>query len=145
MVTQQGTITVNAAFLREVKEDNAHLRELLTAVANVLAEPLPRRIRPKALAELLGRLRDQLATHFSLEEFFGYFDDALDVAPHLSERADVLRAEHGELFMQLCGIVEQCEKQSKSSKNSLLQKRQKKHKHFFQKSTKQLIKLQKIM
>lgn len=109
MLTQTGTITVNAAFLQDLKEDNIHLRELLAAVNDALGNPAGRRIRTGALAELLGRLRDQLATHFSLEEFFGYFDDALDVAPRLSAQADILKAQHETLFEEICEIVEDAE------------------------------------
>ena len=43
---------------------------------------------------------------FSLEETFGYFEDAISVAPHLSERADQLRGQHGELFSAVCDLVE---------------------------------------
>lgn len=110
MLTQTGTITVNAAFLQDLKEDNVHLRRLLSALRGALSPPLGRRIRPANLADLLSCLRDQLATHFSLEEFFGYFDDALDVAPRFSARADVLRAQHATLFEEICDIVEEAEK-----------------------------------
>jgi hypothetical protein len=110
MLTQTGTITVNAAFLQDLKDDNIHLQRLLAALHGALSPPLGRRIRPANLADLLGRLRDQLATHFSLEEFFGYFDDALDVAPRFSARADVLVAQHATLFEEICEIVEEAER-----------------------------------
>ena len=58
-------------------------------------------MRPHALAELLSQIRDQLATHFSLEEFFGYFDDATDCSPHLSAQAEVLRNQHGALYLEI--------------------------------------------
>ena len=110
MLTHTGTITVNAAFLQDLKDDNIHLQRLLSALRGALSPPLGRRIRPANLADLLGCLRDQLATHFSLEEFFGYFDDALDVAPRFSARADVLRAQHATLFEEICEIVEEAER-----------------------------------
>ena len=110
MSTVTRTLGLNAAFLQEIKEDNSHLRELLDATADALSGPLLVRARPQVLAELLGRLRDQLAMHFSLEEFFGYFEDAVDAAPHLSANADVLRAQHETLFVALCSIVDDAEK-----------------------------------
>lgn len=110
MLTRTGTITVNAAFLQDLKDDNVHLQRLLSALRGALSPPLGHRIRPANLADLLSSLRDQLATHFSLEEFFGYFDDALDVAPRFSVRADVLRAQHETLFEEICEIVEEAER-----------------------------------
>jgi hypothetical protein len=61
------------------------------------------------LVELLGQLRDQVAMHFSLEEAYGYLEDALDVAPRLSRRADQLRSEHYELYSQLCRLADRAE------------------------------------
>ena len=61
------------------------------------------------LVELFTKLRDQLAMHFSLEEAYGYFEDAISVAPHLSKRAEALRAQHFELYSQLCSLVERAE------------------------------------
>ena len=61
------------------------------------------------MAELLGRLRDQLATHFALEEFFGYFNDAVNVAPRLSVQADILRSQHVALFSEICDLVDDAE------------------------------------
>ena len=42
----------------------------------------------------------------ALEEAFGYFDDPIDAAPHLGEQAEGLRAEHSELFVQVCELAE---------------------------------------
>lgn len=109
MAIAAGTLTVNAAFLQEIKEDNHRLRELLQESAELfngaaLHEPPVRKI-----VEMLSELRDQLALHFSLEEAYGYFEDALEVAPQLSEQAQQLRSQHGALFVELCRMVEQAE------------------------------------
>jgi len=109
MLIRTGMLTVNAAFLQDLKDDNVHLRELLTAVNDVLSHASHRSIHVGVLAELLGRLRDRLATHFSLEEFFGYFDDAVDVAPRFSTQADILKAQHTSLFSEICEIVDEAE------------------------------------
>ena len=63
----------------------------------------------KRLAAQLGKLRDQLAMHFALEEAYGYFDDAIDVAPRLSRQAKTLKDQHPTLFLTLCAVVEQAE------------------------------------
>jgi hypothetical protein len=104
------TISINAAFLQEIKDDHHELRQLKHHAAAMLNRPVWMKVEHDRLAELLTKLRDQLAMHFSLEEAFGYFEDAISVAPHLSVRAERLRSEHGELFSQLCRIVERAER-----------------------------------
>ena len=103
------TITVNAAFLQELKEDNHHLRSLLEIARRTLLREPPAIATPREMADLFGELRDQLAMHFSLEEAFGYFEDALDVAPRLSEQADLLKAQHQGLYMSICEIADEAD------------------------------------
>lgn len=109
MATSTSTLKINAAFLQDIKDDNVHLNELLTATAAAFGNIESRRIQHKDLANLLGRLRDQLATHFSLEEFFGYFDDAIDSAPRLSDAAKKLRAQHDVLYLKITDLAEDAE------------------------------------
>ncbi len=109
MTIVTGTVTVNAAFLQELKEDNRELRGLLEQAAAFLESWRDDRATLRRLDELLADLRDQLAMHFSLEEAFGYFEDALEVAPRLCELADTLRAEHGVLFDEICTLAEEAE------------------------------------
>jgi len=108
MVTAQRTLTINAAFLQEIKEDNRELRHLLDESA-ALMERLRGAIELRRAAEMLEKLRDQLGMHFSLEEAYGYFDDAIDVAPRLSRKAEELRSQHPQLFLALCELVEEAE------------------------------------
>ena len=89
MVTAQRTLTINAAFLQEIKEDNRELRQLLDDCAALLSRPHQAGVELRRVSQLFGKLRDQLAMHFSLEEAYGYFDDAIDVAPRLSRQAEV--------------------------------------------------------
>ncbi len=107
---QRGELTINAAFLQEIKEDNRELRELL---ADCLAACEPagwrRTIDPMKLTRLLGKLRDQLGMHFALEEAYGYFDDAVSVAPQISQRALELRQQHRPLFVEMCQLVDETE------------------------------------
>lgn len=102
------TVTVNAAFFQEIKQDNRELRQLLHRVNTVVSRPL-RTLRPKQIVELLQRLRDQLAMHFALEEAYGYFEDAVSVAPRLCFEAQELRGQHDVLFLDICQIVERAE------------------------------------
>lgn len=104
------TVTVNAAFLEEIKEDDRRLRRLLTEAQAAFAQRRFHRAWLIRTVALLCDLRDQLALHFTLEESFGYFDDPICAAPWLSERADALRAQHPDLFVLICEIVEAAER-----------------------------------
>jgi hypothetical protein len=109
VVTSTGTVTVNAAFLQEIKEVNQDLWGLLRDLRHRCQRPIaPGQCR--LLIDKLGKLRDQLALHFSLEEAYGYFDDPLDVAPQLCRLAGQLRAEHRELYLDFCDLIERSER-----------------------------------
>jgi hypothetical protein len=110
MQTLTGSTAINAAFLQEIKDDNHELRQLLADATALLLPGRLIHIEPRALADVLTKLRDRLAMHFSLEEAFGYFDDAVSIAPRLSKRADTLRCEHRQLFVEFCALVEAAER-----------------------------------
>ena len=87
VVTMTGTVTVNAAFLQEIKEVDQELWSLLGDLRHRCQRPIaPGQCR--LLIDKLCQLRDQLALHFSLEEAYGYFDDPVEVAPQLSRQAE---------------------------------------------------------
>ncbi len=110
MAITTGTVTVNAAFLQEIKEDNRDLRRLLAETDEAFSQPLDASVPARPIADALVELRDQLAMHFSLEEAFGYFENAVSVDPRLSETAESLRSQHVELFGTICELVEDAEK-----------------------------------
>ncbi len=119
MAIQTTTVTINAAFLREIKEDNQRLKQLLSEIRAVLgADSGLERLNRHALMERLEDLRDQLATHFSLEEAFGYFDEPLSAAPRLSSQAEELRLQHVPLFVQFCQLVEDAEEAYQADSHS---------------------------
>jgi hypothetical protein len=101
VITTTGTVTVNAAFLQEIKEVNQELWSLLADL---------RHRCQRLLIDKLCQLRDQLALHFSLEEAYGYFEDPVEVAPQLSRQAEILRSEHKELYLDFCDLVERAER-----------------------------------
>ncbi len=103
------TVSINPAFLQEIKDDHHELRQLVHHTGAMLSRPDWMPIEYDRLSGLLEKLRDQLAMHFSLEEAYGYFDDALEVAPRLSRRAEQLRSQHGDLYSQLCALTDQAE------------------------------------
>jgi hypothetical protein len=71
----------------------------------------------RQLADLLGRVRDQLAMHFALEEAYGYFEEPLSVAPRLSSQADALRNQHGDLYLAICELVDQAQRRAYHESN----------------------------
>jgi hypothetical protein len=98
----------NPAFLQEIKEESIHYSELLRSVAQALS--VEATIRPRMLAELLGRLRDELETYFALEEFYGYLPHNADAYPEISREAEHLKSQHAPLFVQLNTLVDQAER-----------------------------------
>ncbi|NIP86535.1 MAG: hemerythrin domain-containing protein, partial [Planctomycetales bacterium] len=66
-------------------------------------------VPPRRVVRYFSWLRDQLAMHFALEDAYGYFEDAIAEAPRLSDQAEELRAEHDELFQEICELVEEAE------------------------------------
>jgi len=109
MAVLTGTLTVNAAFLQEIKEDNRDLRKLLAAVADRCCRPPGPGAAARPLVEQLCKLRDQLALHFTLEDVYGYFEDAILEAPRLNDKAEKLHAEHDVFFLEICELVDAAE------------------------------------
>jgi hypothetical protein len=109
VATLTGTLTVNAAFLQEIKEVNQELWSLLDELRHRCLRPLaPGQCRH--LIDKLCQLRDQLALHFALEEAYGYFEDPVYVAPRLSRQAQQLRDEHKRLYLDFCQLVDRAER-----------------------------------
>jgi hemerythrin len=116
VATINATLTINAAFLQEIKEDNREFHVLLSDcktlfLDTMLVSPTGHLLVPATqIVELLSSLRDQIAMHFSLEEAFGYFEDAISVAPRLSDWAEKLRDQHRTLYQEVCNLEEEAEK-----------------------------------
>ena len=109
IATASGTVTVNAAFLQEIKEVNQELWSLLAELRHRCQRPIAP-AQSRLLIDKLCLLRDQLALHFALEEGYGYFDDPVHVAPRLSRQAAQLREEHKGLYLDLCQLVDRAER-----------------------------------
>jgi hypothetical protein len=106
---RSGRVTVNAAFLKDIKDDNRELKVLLDRIAPLAEHPQVAINHWRELVELLAGLRDQLALHFTLEEAYGYFDDAVISAPQLSVSAECLRGQHPKLFERIRQLSEKCQ------------------------------------
>jgi iron-sulfur cluster repair protein YtfE (RIC family) len=103
------TVTVNAAFLQEIKEVNQDLWRLLADVRRMCDSPATIDSAPRRFFGLVEELRDQLALHFALEEAYGYFENPIEVAPRLCRQANELRAEHHELYLLIVDFTEASE------------------------------------
>ena len=66
-------LTINAAFLQEVKEVNQDLWAVLEEIRG-LCTTRERCAEHRRWVNLIADLRDHLALHFALEEAFGYFE-----------------------------------------------------------------------
>ncbi len=104
--SQTRRLTVNAAFLKDIKDDNRDLKHLLDKIFPLAEYPQTAINHWAELINLFADLRDQLALHFSLEEAYGYFDDAVVTAPQLSTTAERLRGQHPKLFEKIRGLAD---------------------------------------
>ncbi len=106
--TATTTVAINPAFLEEIKDDHRDLWTLLNRIRAVCAAGMKDH-GGRQLVDMLEDLRDRLAMHFTLEEAYGYFDDAIWVAPHISENAERLRAQHVDLYREICDVADLAE------------------------------------
>ncbi len=100
------TVTVNAAFLKEIKDVNEDLWQLVAELGEVTSNPYLIGSRRYQFIGMLEDLRDHLALHFALEEAYGYFDEPLQVDPRFCERARALRDEHRALYLEACDLID---------------------------------------
>lgn len=106
MLTTTQTVTVNAAFLQEIKDDDIYLKTLMSKLLETCTMKTAVDIDSHELASFLEELRDQVAMHFSLEEAYGYFDCPVSVSPRFSETAVMLRGQHSTLYEEIASLAE---------------------------------------
>lgn len=104
------TLALNAAFLQEIKLDNQELHQLLGDIRTTLTDGNSFRDRWHRFVDFLSTLRDHLATYFSLEEAYGYVDNPVSVTPRFGRTAFDMRAQHENLYSEICEIVELAER-----------------------------------
>jgi hypothetical protein len=107
--TETGTLTMNVAFLQEIKSVDHELWDMLDQLRYVCSRPIDVADHCRRFVDMLMDLRDQLALHFALEEAFGYFEDPIEVAQAFSREAEKLRSEHRRLYTHLAQIVDRAE------------------------------------
>ena len=117
-------LTLNVAFLADIKQDSVRPQELIEMVQARLADTgagdnpagdnpaddIPaadiRLADIRRLLDDLEALRDELETHLALEEFYGYFESAELSYPQINIQADRLKSQHEILFLDLCELCE---------------------------------------
>ncbi len=103
---QSAGLTLNVAFLRDIKQDNRSILCQTDALCRALDS---RRTTARQAVDKLTRYRDAVETCFALEEFYGYFQNAAVSNPAVSIRANDLCHEHEQLFLTLNQIVDLAE------------------------------------
>lgn len=106
MITQKSNITINAAFLQEIKDNNLQLDEVLELLNTLCSMDGKTFLEPRQFRDLIHELRDLLAMHFSLEDAFGYFIGPSFIIPVLNKEAARLKSQHEELYIEINAIVE---------------------------------------
>jgi hypothetical protein len=109
IIIETGTLTVNAAFLQEIKSVDQELWDMLDQLRYVCSRPIDISDHCRRFVDMLIDLRDQLALHFALEEAYGYFEDPMEVAQAFSREAEKLHNEHRRLYQQFSQIVDRAE------------------------------------
>jgi len=103
------TVTLNPAFLQEIKESNVKLWNDFDALRQLCDTPLMPLTAIRQLVPVLLQVRDGLSLQFALEDSCGYFLGPADVVHRLASRAAAARAAHGSLYLLLSELCEQAE------------------------------------
>ena len=81
-----------------IVHEHAQLRLILDSVRETL---LDRQATPQVVAAMIIELSSRIKQHFDHEEQGGFFEEVIDVAPRLSDRAEALLQQHLEFVDQL--------------------------------------------
>lgn len=112
-------LTVNPAFLQEIKDSNPDLWDTVHRLRQTCQCEEEPSVTARQLARLLDALRDHLALQFSLEESYGYLEVPIatteysttefSVTETTNELAIKTHAQHCSLYLQLSDLAEQAE------------------------------------
>lgn len=102
-------ITVNPAFLQEIKDSNLSLWQAIDRLESLYPPDEDRARTLNCLVPLLGELRDLLALQFALEETYGYMEVPTAVAPVNIHLLQDIRSQHCTLYLALDELAEQAE------------------------------------
>ena len=102
-------LSINVAFMYEIKDDHVELRSCFCELDALLLGPVSDDLaaeHARVLVDLLHRLRDSLETYFALEEFYGYFRAARITNAKVATESNRLCQEHEILYLNACRLVE---------------------------------------
>ena len=99
-------VTINVAFLLEIKEENTELDRLLSESRAAASKIAARGANWRQFLELLESLRDNVAMQFELEEAYGYFENPVFHTPDLGASTALLRDEHWVLYSELNTVID---------------------------------------
>lgn len=102
-------ITVNPAFLQEIKDSNLSLWQAIDRLESLYTPDEDRSRTLNCLVPLLGELRDLLALQFALEETYGYMEVPTAVAPVNIHLLQDIRSQHCTLYLSANELAEQAE------------------------------------
>lgn len=88
----------------ETIDEHLRLREELEVIRTALAT---KQVSRTAIADMMRQLRMLVLEHFRHEERGGYFTGALEMAPHLTHRADDLLGQHPQMADLLAALVDE--------------------------------------
>jgi len=103
-------VTINAAFLQEIKEVHVELWNALEQIRGFLSRRDWSDPECRDLVSSLDRFRDLLNLCFTLEDAYGYFEDPVYVDARFSKRVGRLRAEHQTLDAEITRIGNHAER-----------------------------------
>ena len=104
-----GTLSINPAFLQEIKDSNPDLWQTLDEVRQVCQSHDGRLEVSRRLVRCLDALRDHLALQFALEESYGYIDIPTAVAHAADSAVEDVRGQHCALYLEISELCERAE------------------------------------
>lgn len=104
--SSEALVSVNAAFLQEIKDVHTELWELLDETREMCRQRVRSESWQFRFANSMEELRDLFALHFALEEGFGYFDNPVFVDMEIAKRAMQLKSDHQFLYCEISDICE---------------------------------------
>lgn len=113
-ISQMTLISVNPAFLREIKDSNPDYMESVRRIQHICHSPDDPTRLCRSLVKGLDDLRDIVALQFSLEESYGYLPigdlrDFGTTETPITRKTASTQAEHRSLYIELSELAELAE------------------------------------
>ena len=103
------TLTVNPAFLQEIKDSNPDLWHLVHELRQTCHSSDQPATLTRKLVRQLDDLRDAIALQFALEESYGFLEVPTSMGTVIDELSAKAHGQHCQLYLQLSELAEQAE------------------------------------